>query len=346
MTQKVIRFGLVGAGAIAATHMDAIEKYAGTTLVAVADANPETSKEVSEARGATGYTSHRDMIKAGGIDAVIVCTPPITHRDICLDFFEAGIHVLCEKPLSIDSPSAREMLSAADAAGVKFTMASKFRYVEDTTKARNMVRDGLIGELLVFENCFASPVDMSSRWNANPAVSGGGVLIDNGTHSIDIVHYLLGPISELEVIEGKRYQKLPVEDTVTMVLRAQSGVVGRVDLSWSHQLQRRGFVNLVGSEGVIVVGWQASAYCTDGKTWMKFGDGYDKVQSFVNQIDNFVKAIYDEEELLITSDDALASVEVIEAAYEALHGKKWQKINYDDAAHKAGTVGYGVEAAG
>lgn len=346
MTQKIIRFGLVGAGAIAATHMDAIEKYAGTTLVAVADANPETSKEVSEARGATGYTSHRDMIKAGGIDAVIVCTPPITHRDICLDFFEAGIHVLCEKPLSIDSPSAREMLSAADAAGVKFTMASKFRYVEDTTKARNMVRDGLIGELLVFENCFASPVDMSSRWNANPAVSGGGVLIDNGTHSIDIVHYLLGPISELEVIEGKRYQKLPVEDTVTMVLRAQSGVVGRVDLSWSHQLQRRGFVNLVGSEGVIVVGWQASAYCTDGKTWMKFGDGYDKVQSFVNQIDNFVKAIYDEEELLITSDDALASVEVIEAAYEALHGKNWQKINYDDAAHKAGSVGYGVEAAG
>jgi len=343
MTDK-IRFGLIGAGGIATTHMDAVGRHQDTELVAVSDVDPEAAAKAVNAFGGEAFTDHREMIKSGKIDAAIVCTPPITHRDICLDLFDAGINVLCEKPLSIDSESAREMLSAADRAGVKFTMASKFRYVEDTTRARNMVRDGLVGELLVFENCFASPVDMSERWNANPAVSGGGVLIDNGTHSIDILHYLLGPIAELQVIEGKRYQKLPVEDTVNMVVRAENDVVGRIDLSWSHQLQRRGFVNLVGSDGVIVVGWQASAYCTDGKTWIRFGEGYDKVQSFVNQIDNFTKAIRDEEELLITSDDALASVEVIEAAYEAMRAKSWQKIEYDHMAHSAGTVGYGAQA--
>jgi predicted dehydrogenase len=171
---------------------------------------------------------------------------------------------------------------------------------------------------------------MSGRWNADPAISGGGVLIDNGTHSVDVAHYLLGPISEVEAVEGKRYQTLAVEDTVSVLLRTQGGAAGRIELSWSIALQRRGYVNLVGANGIIVVGWQTSAYkLNESSQWVKFGTGYDKFNAFANQLENFTAAIQDQEPLLITPDDALASVEVIEAAYSALHSKTWQAVSYE-----------------
>jgi predicted dehydrogenase len=270
------------------------------------------------------------MLEKVECDMAIVCTPPITHPEVCHQLFDAGKHVLCEKPVSIDSESAKQMISTAQKAGVKFTMASKFRYVDDMMRAKSMLETDMIGELLAFENYFTSPVVMTNRWNADPDISGGGVLIDNGTHSVDIAHYLLGPISEVEAVEGKRYQTLPVEDTVSVLLRTQSGAAGRIELSWSISLQRRGFVNLVGANGVIVVGWQTSAYkLNDSDQWVKFGTGYDKFHAFASQLENFTAAIERDEPLLITPNDALASVEVIEVAYAALHGKSWRPVSYE-----------------
>lgn len=326
MSQK-IKFGLIGAGSIAQTYAQTFEHCQSSQLVAVADIRAEAAQAMAQRSGCQSFDSYQAMFEGAEFDAVIICTPPITHPEISLYFLERQIHVLCEKPLSIDVKSAHEMLEAANQAGVKLTMASKFRYVEDVIRAKSIVTSGILGEIVLFENAFTSRVDMSSRWNSNSKLSGGGVLIDNGTHSVDIMRYFLGPLSDVQVVEGKRIQGLPVEDTVRIFVQSVSGVVGNIDLSWSINKELDYYIRIYGSQGTISVGWKESKYRQSSSgDWVMFGKGYNKIQAFRSQIDNFAKAIHGEEPLLITAKDALASVEVIEAAYAAMRQSHWTTV--------------------
>jgi predicted dehydrogenase len=340
MSDQKVRFGLVGAGGIAQAYAQAFAVSGHAQLVAVADVRPEVAKAMAEGAKCQSFDSYQAMAEAVKLDAVVVCTPPSTHPEICIYLLERGIHVLCEKPLSVSSKSAWEMYAAAQKSGATLTMASKFRYAEDVIKAKGIVASGILGEIVLFENAFTSRVDMSTRWNSNPAVSGGGVLIDNGTHSLDIMRYFLGPLAEVQVVEGKRIQGLSVEDTVRIFAKSASGVTGNIDLSWSINKELDWYIRIYGSQGTISIGWKESKYRqVSSQDWIVFGKGYNKVQSFLNQIDNFSKAIRKQEALLITAEDGIASVETVEAAYKALNQNRWTAI----ASGLNGKTGTSVE---
>ena len=327
MTQKPVRFGLIGAGAIAQSYAEAFAGCAQAELAAVVDVKPEVARALGDAFRCRSFTSSEDMIQALELDAVVVCTPPSTHAEICISCLEQGLHVLCEKPLSLDRVSAAAMIDTADRAGLKFTMASKFRYVNDVMKAKAIVTSGILGDIVLFENAFTSRVDMSSRWNSQPEISGGGVLIDNGTHSVDLVRYFLGPLVQVRVVEGKRNQGLPVEETVRIFVKSASGVLGSIDLSWSIDKELPSYINIYGTHGTVWVGWKESKYRqSGGKDWIVFGKGYSKLEAFRNQIENFAAAVRGEEALLISPEDALASVEAVEACYADLHRSHWVPI--------------------
>jgi predicted dehydrogenase len=199
--------------------------------------------------------------------------------------------------------------------------------VSDVVKAKQYVAAGEVGEVILFENAFTSRVDMTNRWNSDPAVSGGGVLIDNGTHSVDVIRYFLGPLAEVHAVEGLRVQPLRVEDTAKLFVRSSAGVLGTVDLSWSINKELDWYVKIFGTRGVINIGWKQSRIKRDGGDWEIFGNGYEKVQAFTAQVTNVAKAVRGEEELLITAADAIASVEVIEAAYHSLRSAAWTGVS-------------------
>jgi len=327
MTDKRLRFGIIGAGGIAQAYAEAFRNSDIARIVAIADTRPEAAKALSEGIGCQSYNSYPAMGKKEKLDAVVVCTPPATHPRICLYFLDRKVHVLCEKPRSIDVKNAKLMVEAARRAQAKLTMASKFRYVEDVIRAKSIVASGILGEIVLFENAFTSRVDMSLRWNADRKISGGGVLIDNGTHSVDLMRYFIGPLAEVQVVEGKRVQGLAVEDTVHIFVRSITGVMGVIDLSWSINKEVDIYINIYGSHGTVFVGWKESKYRqSSSRDWVIFGNGYDKVQAFRSQINNFCKSIRGEEKLLITAEDALASVEVVEAAYAALQQNRWTTV--------------------
>lgn len=324
---SVVRFGLIGAGAIAQAYAEAFKRSPRAELVAVADCRREAADAMAEAAGCVAFSSVAGMLAEMELDAALVCTPPATHPAVCRELMAAGVHVLCEKPLAISSAAAEQMIAAAAEHDVLFTMASKFRYVPDVTQAKSLVASGLLGEVVMFENVFTGHVDMTHRWNSDPEISGGGVLIDNGTHSVDITRFFLGDLLEVQAMEGRRIQDLAVEDTAKMFVHASGGVLGSIDLSWSVSKELPYYIAVYGSAGTLLVGWRESKYRRAGDAeWTVFGDGYNKFVAFERQVNNFAAAVAGEEPLLVQPEDALASVRVIEAAYRSLARGQWEAI--------------------
>jgi len=332
------RFAIIGAGAISQAYAQAFQSIAfrkdhAAKVVGVADIRKGAADSLAEVLNCPAFDGYTALSDACEVDAAVICTPPASHPEICLYFIELGVHVLCEKPFAIGVADAEKVAKAAKKKGVKLTMASKFRYVDDVIKAKQIVDSGILGDIILFENAFAAHVDMSKRWNSDPKVSGGGVLIDNGTHSFDIARYFLGPLAEVQVMEGIRSQSLKVEDTVRIFVRSADGVIGNIDLSWSLNKELDRYISIYGSRGTVLVGWKEAKYRQTGSSdWVSFGTGYDKVAAFRNQMTNFARAIDGREALLIDSDDAVASVEVVEAAYQSLSKNHWTAVRNGAAA--------------
>jgi len=321
-----LKFGLVGAGGIAQAYAQAFNESTCCDLIAVADVRPEAAVALAEIVGGKAYGDYKELADLQ-LDALIVATPPATHPEIACFFMDLGIPVLCEKPLTTNVADAERMVAAAEKNKVLFTMASKFRYCEDVIKAKGILASGMLGDVLQFENAFTAKVDMSKRWNSQAELSGGGVLIDNGTHSVDIIRYFLGGIDSVLVVDAGGTQGLSVDENVKMFAKTKGNVTASVDLTWGINKEMPNFISIYGSNGTLHIGWRESKYKVNSSPdWTVFGKGYDKVASFKGKVENFANALRGKEELFIKPADALASVQVIEAAYKSMNQNLWQPV--------------------
>lgn len=323
-----VRTALIGCGGIAQAYIEAADRAPSLRFTALCEPDRDRRSAAADRLDAAAFADVDALMEArDAFDAALVATPPDTHERIVVRLLSQGVSVLCEKPLAPSSTAAERMVAAAADAGRVLMMGSKFRYVGDMGAARQLIDDGRIGDVLLFENSFCSRVDMTRRWNSDPAIAGGGVLIDNGSHSVDIARYLLGPIARLQAWVGKQSQPLEVEDTARLLFESQSGALGTIDLSWSLDKATRSYVSVYGSQGTIQIGWRGSRYRVEGDDdWTPFGTGYDKLAAFGSQLTNFARAINGSEAPLITATDALASVRVIETAYRSSREQHWFEI--------------------
>ena len=323
-----LRLVVIGCGGIANAYLDALQRSNAFRIVACADIDIERARLAAARSGAEPIAAALQWLRAGGrADAALVLTPPNTHADLSIALLDLGLHVLCEKPLATSLHDAERMLRAARTNGRILTMGSKFRYTTDIARCRQLLDQGLIGRVALFENVFCAHVDMTRRWNSNPLVSGGGVLIDNGCHSVDIARYLLGPLARVQAMFGRALQDVRVEDTARLLFESASGAMGSVDLSWSLHKEVAAYVRLYGENGTIEVGWKESRYKLSGQPeWVRFGDGYDKVEAFARQLANFAGAVRGDEALVVTDEDAIASVHALDAAYRSAREQRWHEL--------------------
>lgn len=317
---------ILGCGGIANAYAQALQQISGARVAAVVDPDETSRSRFADETGAAAFASAEAM---PDVDTVLVLSPPNTHESLTCSLLARGMHVLCEKPLAPTLAAADRMLAAARAADRRLMMGSKFRYTPDVTEARALLDREVCGDVVLYENVFCSHVDMTQRWNSTPEVSGGGVLIDNGCHSVDLARYLLGPLAKVQVQFGRRVQELPVEDTARMLFQSQSGALGSIDLSWSVHKQTDAYVRIIGTRGTLEIGWKGSRWkSTDGE-WQPFGVGYDKITAFRTQLENFFAAVRGDAPPVIDDTDARASVVVIDCAYQAAQQERWIEIPKD-----------------
>jgi predicted dehydrogenase len=325
---KKISIGLIGCGRVAHEHLRSFAKIKNVKIQAISDKVPEKAKSVAEQYNCNAYTDYKSMIKIENLNAVIICTPPNLHSKTSIFAMSHGLHVLCEKPFALNTSEAEKMCSCVKEKKLLLMMASKFRFVDDVIKAKAIIDSELLGRLVLFENVFCSRVDMTKRWNSRRKISGGGVLIDNGTHSVDIARFLLGPIDLIQGQFGCQVQDIPVEDTARIYFQTTSKVMGTIDLSWSMNKDLSSYISIYGTEGTLLIGWKSSRYKLHEKDkWVIFGTGYDKHKAFEHQSKHFVDCITLKKPPLITWEDGLESVRVIEKAYESSRINKWLKVD-------------------
>jgi len=311
------RIAIVGLGRAGSIHLEALQGVVGARVAAVCDAHAD-ARGRAEAAGIAAYATLDAMLDRAPLDGVIVCTPPADHAAITARCLSHGLHVLCEKPLALTTWDVLTMLQAGNRAQRKVLVASKFRHVPEVSRARTLLAAGELGEPVSFEISFCSPVDMRERWNSQSALSGGGVIIDNGCHAFDVVSYLFGNIRRVHATRLKPLQAMAVEDSATLQVWAGEGVVGRVDLSWSLAPPRDSYLVVHGSRGSIEIGWQGARLKRLGQEWRDIGGPYDKIGAHRAMNSRFVRSINSGSATWISASECLQAVAAVDAAYRSL----------------------------
>ena len=321
-----LRFAQIGCGRIGQSHLASIQANSDCELFGIVDLREAPRKAAQEQHGCRSCADYKDPELASNVNAVIICTPPSSHFEIASYFLRKGINVLCEKPLALRTSDAETMAKLGKAANALLMMCSKFRYVDDIIETKAILESGLLGQVLLFENSFCSRVSMRERWNSDRKIAGGGVLIDNGSHSVDIARYLLGPIVCVHAQCSEGTQDLDVEETAQIVFQSVGGTLGVIHTSWSIENPGEPYIRIQGTEGSLEVNWHGSRRrISNQDTWVDFGEGYAKEKAIQRQLANFIATVFDREEALIGVEDSIASVRTIEAAYaSALEGRMIQ----------------------
>jgi perosamine synthetase len=313
-----IRIGIVGCGQMGRWHLDAYKGNAKVQLVGFADTDLARARQFAREVGARAYESHQEMVTQEKLDGTSLCTVPSTHRDIALDLLEAGVHVLCEKPLAVSGQQAREMVAKAQQKNRLLLTAFKFRFFEEVVSARELIRKGTLGRICNFRLMFGGYINMAGTWYARPDLAGGGIIMDNGPHAADLIRYLLGEIQSVWA-RCSRYQEIDVEDNAQLTLTLADGCVGTADLSWSASVPSDSYFEAYGENGTMRLDWQGLA-CRY-KTWNDWKRIQNKLtiqDAFARQIDHFVEAIHSGQAPVLGNGEGLRSQLVIDAAYESL----------------------------
>jgi len=302
-------------------HLDSYRANPRVEVVAFADTNTRNAEKFAEENGGKAYSSVREMIADAKLDAASICTIPSTHRDIALELLSAGIHVLCEKPLAVSAAEAEEMVRKADEKKRLILPAFKFRFHDEVREAKKLLEKGSLGRISSFRLMFGADFAVDGSWYADKRMAGGGVMMDNGPHAVDLIAHLFGPISSVMAQTGQS-QEIDVEDTAQLICRLQDGIVGTIDLSWSVGVPSKAYLEIYGDTGTALLDLEGVSYKFKTWTdWQRIANQTPIPAEFARQIDHFVDAIGSGRPSVVANADGLNTQRILGAAYRSVDSR-------------------------
>lgn len=330
MPDNIIRFGILGCGTIARFHADAIGSIEDAELVGCTSVVREEARRFSEQYHIRAYADYAEMLADPGIDAVCICTPSGFHADNAMQALRAKKHVVLEKPMAFTREQTREICAEADKSGCKLTVICQLRFAESVRRVKKLVEENAFGKLVfcdLYMKYWRSPeYYAASDWRGTRKLDGGGALMNQGIHGVDMLLYLVGNARVVYAKTVTRHHDIEVEDAAVAALEFENGAAGVIEGStcaWPG-FERRLEIN--GTRGcAVLVEDEIEKLVIDGENLV---DGRKAAVAntasdpaafacdlHAAQLRNFIDAIRGEGELLIPADEGARAVALIEDIY-------------------------------
>lgn len=330
----ILRWGIIGCGDVA-EHKGgpALQQATGSALVAVMRRDAALAAAFAQRMG---VPRHYDTVEAlladPEVDAVYVATPVHVHAEHTLAAARAGKHVLVEKPMGSHRDECAIMISACADAGVTLGVAYYRRFYPVVAYVQKLLAENAIGQVVQARVQFGSfyagrPDDGRGGWRTVPALAGGGALADVGSHRIDLLLHLLGPVAEVSALTDTLTQEYAAEDSASLLLRFASGVHGLVGIYWNMR-QRMDELEIIGTDGRIVV-----SELERGVMELRRPGIPTERQvlppprpTHIDLVEDFVQSVRDARAPAVPGEAGLATTAVLDAAYEAAREGRSVKI--------------------
>lgn len=313
------RFGVIGVGVIGRAHVERLLSPASPAeLAAVADADPDAARAVAAEYGAEAAPSAEQLLARDDVDAVVVCVPSGLHADVAVAALDAGKHVLLEKPLEVSVDAADRIIDAEKRSGKVLSVVSQRRFAAENQFLHRTIAAGGLGRVTTANIEIAlwrtQEYYDSGAWRGTWALDGGGALMNQGVHLVDLALWLLGDVEEVYAHSGLlAHERIEVEDAITITARFAGGALLTFLATTTAYGDLPLRVAVTGDGGTVVtLAEKITHFVTrDGREVPEF----DPVDQQLAQLSDFVAAIRHGAPPLVTSAQARAAVAFIEAAY-------------------------------
>lgn len=226
-----LKVAVIGCGNISVMHLDSIAAFEEVELVAVCDIKADRAIAASQKYGGKVYTNHIEMFESERLDAVHICLPHYLHVPVSLDAFEYGINVLSEKPMSIKYEDAVKAVETAEKCGLKYGIIFQCRYNAPSMLVKQRILDGKLGAVKCSRSILTwyRPDNYydSSDWKGTWDKEGGGVIIDQAIHSLDLANWMIDstPVEVQSTLHNRNHEIMVVEDTAEGIIKYENGVI-------------------------------------------------------------------------------------------------------------------------
>lgn len=328
-----IGVGVVGCGAIGPTHAKAVTEIEEAKLAAVCDKKEERARKLAEQLGADYYTDYEKMLEREDIQVICICTPSGMHAEMGILAAKAGKHIICEKPLDVTLEKCDALIKAAKENKVKLGGIFQHRFAEESRLVKKLVEEGKLEKIVLAD------IDMkwyrnqayydSDAWRGTWALDGGGCLMNQGVHFVDLLLWVMGPVEWVKAETATLTHNIEVEDTAVAILKFKNGALGAIEGTTSAYPGVCARLSVAGYHGSVV--WE-----DDKITFLKIeGEEEEaKVEKpavawgasdpmaipaglHTRNIYDMIRALIEDREPLITGEEARKAVELNLAIYKS-----------------------------
>lgn len=312
----MIRVALLGSGYVQEFHARAVHEHPSAELVAVANWRERSATALAERFSIPRVTTDwNEIVEAKDVDAAVVATPNALHAPQSVALLRAGKHVIVEKPMATSVAECDEMIDASRASGAFLMVAHCWRFRDEVLALRERVTSGELGEVVKTRGYGAHAAWGPEGWFVDPALAGGGALVDMGVHAIDTARFLLGDPTPNRVCAaiGTRYGTYDVDDDGVLLITWSNGTNSVVESGWwqPHVGGLEADTEVYGTKGYARI-WDPEPPSGDYK--------HDTQPMYTAQMAEFLDAIAEGRQPRPSGEDGRVVMQVVEKAYRSARG--------------------------